>query len=526
MTERRRSTSRRALLAGLVVLLWVAGLGFLVRREYFRPDTERLAEAAMRITPGAVYYGVMQGDRQIGFASSTIDTAVSTITVDDYLVADLPVGGRAHRMSARTHVVLTRALRMKSFEVTFEGDADPIVANGRIVSDSLLLFELSTGKDAPVDTQRIKLTGPILLPTLVPLAIALGDPPKVGKSLTLPVFDPVGFAPRTVALTIRAESTFVVADSSIFDARMERWRGVEPAMLRAFRVTADTGVGAAGFSGWIDEQGRVVRTAQLGFELRRLPYEVAFENWRLESAARNTRTARVAEDRDILETTAIGADRRLDASIAVLRVRLSQADLRGFDLAGPRQELRGDTLIVRREAPAALSASYVLPHGGRQAVPELTMAEPLVQSSHPEIVKLAARLARGQRDPRIVAERINRWVYDSLEKRITFGIPSALQVLRSRRGDCNEHAQLYVALARASGIPARIAAGLAYIDGKFYYHAWPEVYLTTWVAVDPTFGQFPADAAHLRFIVGGLGRQAELLRLMGRLRIELLDRDS
>ena len=518
----RQSASRRALLGALVLLLWITGLGFLVRREYFRPDSERLAEAAMRITPGAVYYGVMQGDRQIGFASSTIDTAVATITVDDYLVADLPVGGRTHRASARTHVVLTRALRMKSFAVTFEGDADPIVANGRIVGDSLLLLELSTGKDVPVDSQRIKLTGPVLLPTLVPLAIALGDPPKVGRALTLPVFDPVGLEPRNVSLTIRAESSFVVADSSIFDAGMGRWRGVEPAVLRAFRVTADTGVGAAGFSGWVDEQGRVVRTSQLGFELRRMPYEVAFENWRLESAARGPRSRRVAEDRDILETTAIGADRRLDASIAVLRVRLSRADLRGYDLMGPRQVLRGDTLIVRREGPAALSASYALPDGGRRAVPELTTAEPLVQSGHPEIARLAARLARGQRDPRIVAERINRWVYDSLEKRITFGIPSALQVLRSRSGDCNEHAQLYVALARAAGIPARIAAGLAYIDGKFYYHAWPEVYLRDWVAVDPTFGQFPADAAHLRFVVGGLGRQAELLRLMGRLRVDVL----
>ena len=90
---------------------------------------------------------------------------------------------------------------------------------------------------------------------------------------------------------------------------------------------------------------------------------------------------------------------------------------------------------------------------------------------------------------------------------------------RRGRGDCNEHTQLSVALSRAAGIPARVAAGLAYVDGKFYYHAWPEIWLERWVAIDPTFGQFPADAAHLRFTVGGLGRQAELLRLMGPLKI-------
>jgi len=109
-----------------------------------------------------------------------------------------------------------------------------------------------------------------------------------------------------------------------------------------------------------------------------------------------------------------------------------------------------------------------------------------------------------------------------VRKEVTVGIPSALHVLHTRTGDCNEHTQLFVAIARAAGIPTRIAAGLAYVDGKFYYHAWPEVRLRDWVAVDPTFGQFPADAAHLRFVTGGLARQADLIKLVGNLRIQVL----
>ena len=49
-----------------------------------------------------------------------------------------------------------------------------------------------------------------------------------------------------------------------------------------------------------------------------------------------------------------------------------------------------------------------------------------------------------------------------------------------------------------------------------------DFFVGKWVAVDPTFGQFPADASHLRFVYGGLDRQAELLRLMGTLRIDVL----
>jgi transglutaminase-like putative cysteine protease len=140
-----------------------------------------------------------------------------------------------------------------------------------------------------------------------------------------------------------------------------------------------------------------------------------------------------------------------------------------------------------------------------------------------QLVSKAIRIAGLERDPRAIALKLNQWVHDSLQKEITFSVPDALDVLRTRKGDCNEHTQLYVALARAIGIPARIATGLAYVRGKFYFHAWPEVYLGDWVAVDPTFGQFPADAAHLRFAVGGILQQTELIRLVGNLKIDVVE---
>jgi hypothetical protein len=41
-----------------------------------------------------------------------------------------------------------------------------------------------------------------------------------------------------------------------------------------------------------------------------------------------------------------------------------------------------------------------------------------------------------------------------------------------------------------------------------------------WYAVDPTLGQFPADAGHLRFLVGGLDQQVDLLKLIGKVQVE------
>jgi hypothetical protein len=121
----------------------------------------------------------------------------------------------------------------------------------------------------------------MLLPDLIPLAVALGETPHVGKHFTLPVFDPVTATPRVVTVSIRAESSFVVQDTAVFDAARARWRGAHPDTLKGWQITSD---GPGGFAGWVDDQGRILTTSQAGLILRRLPFEVAFENWRLDTA--------------------------------------------------------------------------------------------------------------------------------------------------------------------------------------------------------------------------------------------------
>lgn len=517
----------RALTAVAVLVAWLGGLGMLVRREYFRPHIDRLAEAALRVQPGAVFYAVMQGEEQIGFASSTIDTALTNIEQRDYLVADIPIGGRMHRATARTNVTLTRSLRVRSFEFAMDADSTPVNIKGRVIGDSLLELVTAAGVGVAGDTQRVSIAGPILLPTLAPLAVALEAEPEVGKSYTLPIFDPATMAPRDVRVDVRAETLFVVNDSSVFDSTSMRWTGVRPDTVRAWQLVSESG---AGIGGWVDQQGRLVASTQMGFRLQRRPYEVAFENWRLATEDRpgaGTVAAprrSVPANRDVLETSAIAANRRIRSNLGVLRARISGPSFDGFDLDGGRQRLDGSTLTITRESPEQLIPRYRTILDGPLVNSRADLRpEPFVESSHAEIVALAQRIARGTRDPRVVAQRINEWVHDSIRKEVTIGIPSALHVYHTRRGDCNEHAQLYVAIARAAGIPARVASGLAYVDGKFYYHAWPEVMLRGWVAVDPTFGQFPADASHIRFVNGGLGRQAELLRLVGGLKIDVIE---
>ena len=81
---------------------------------------------------------------------------------------------------------------------------------------------------------------------------------------------------------------------------------------------------------------------------------------------------------------------------------------------------------------------------------------------------------------------------------MSYGFGSSLTALESLSGDCTEHTVLFIALARAAGIPARICSGVTFAKDAFYYHFWPEVYVGTWVQMDPTLGQNIADATHIQ----------------------------
>ena len=104
--------------------------------------------------------------------------------------------------------------------------------------------------------------------------------------------------------------------------------------------------------------------------------------------------------------------------------------------------------------------------------------EPFIESDAPEI--RAEADARGRAASPAHAHgrsALTRYVNALLDKKPTVSLPSAREVLRTKVGDCNEHTALFVAMARAVGIPARIAVGLVSVRNAFYYHAWPEVYI-------------------------------------------------
>ena len=148
---------------------------------------------------------------------------------------------------------------------------------------------------------------------------------------------------------------------------------------------------------------------------------------------------------------------------------------------------------------------------------------PFLQSDHPRIRTLAQQIVRDKKDARTAVLLIKDWVHREIAKVPTVSIPNALEVLETRRGDCNEHTVLFNALARAAGLPAKTVVGVVYLRGSFYYHAWSEVWLGKWISVDAVLNQFPADATHVKFLEGDIDRQIDILQLIGNLKIQVVE---
>jgi hypothetical protein len=510
--------SRRALALG-ILLIWVAAIGWLVQRNYLRPVSSLIADAALRIPPGATYYSIELGGQQIGFASNRVDTLPDSIKVEDLMILEIPALGTIHRVEARTEAALTRTLSLRSFQASLRGDDVRFGAKGVVSGDSLLEVEIETGDSRQfID---VRLEREIVLPALLPLHLVFGTEPEVGETYAVRLFDPLLLEERDVDVTILAESTLVVPDSAAFDETTGLWVPARWDTLQAWHLAQQ--MGGMSVEAWIDELGQVIRaTSPVGFSMERTAFEIAFDNFQAREMSASE--LEVGLGGDIIRRTAIASNVTLETgNLEELTVLLGGVDFSGFDLSGGRQTLIGDTLVVRRETDEQLSADpdrhspEVVSKVGTYLQPD-----PMIQSRDPRIQAQVRQIVGRRRDPVRVARLINEWVHQNVEKRVTVSVPSAVEVLETRRGDCNEHTVLFVALARAAGLPARTAAGLVYVNGGFYYHAWPEVYLNGWVAIDPTFGQMPADAAHLRFTVGGLARQVELIRLIGRLQLNVL----
>lgn len=246
-----------------MIVLWVAALLLLWRRRSAVSDTDRLVAAAMQIAPTTYYYALFQGGKQIGVASSAIDTSSHTMRMTDILNARTVVYGDSQTVAGSSTAYLTRGFVLDSFALTLGGDQSPLRLTG-----------------APQGQERV------FLPTLAPMALMLSGDHKVGRSGRYWVFNPISQRVELTTLSITAESLLSVVDSARFDDARKSWVPARTDTVRAWNVTTP----AASVNAWVDAEGRVVTASEPGgMSMTRTAYEIASVNMRAAHSAK-TRT--------------------------------------------------------------------------------------------------------------------------------------------------------------------------------------------------------------------------------------------
>lgn len=494
-------------LSWLVLIAWVACMAALVNRSYLQASTANLATDLARYGPTAMWRGVYYRGEKIGFTVSQIVRTDEGFELQEDGRLQMTLLGSTSAAAIRTTARVDQRFVLRSFAFSLDPGTGAIEIRGSIDESGApaaphRLTVAITSAGGTRTEQRALAEPPVMMLNLSRMLASGGM--TAGSHHRWMVLDPATLRAAPMTATVGRREVVRVAETSVPAFRVEM-------EFEGLRTTS-----------WVTDTGEVVREeSPLGLmTMREDP----------ERARALGVSGRVQAD--LLRASAVvpRTRERIEdpRAVRLLRIRLDGADLSSPDVQGAGQTASGNVMEI--VDARTLSAGPADP-----AAQGFLGPEPLIESDAPEIRAEAERALDGVQGDRARAERLTRYVNALLEKKPTVSLPSAREVLRTRVGDCNEHTALYVAMARAAGLPARIAVGLVYVlgaEGAFYYHAWPEVYVSEragtglWLPVDPTLNQFPADATHVRLARGGLAQQAVVVPLIGRLQIDVLDLDQ
>lgn len=474
------------ILFGLIfVSLLVVRLGVFQKGEW---ETSPLVSVSQPPSDRETWMNIFQKDQKIGYAHRQFSKTSEGYRILESVFMRINTMGMVQDIRFKTIGDLNHRLALSTFDFELQSSLFRFKARGGVKGKTLIIYSGPTASEQKIDLPVEK---EIYLPTGI-LESMVNENLKPGDSRIFHVFDPMSMAQRPMKVAVVTEETVSVMN------RQEK----------AKKVSVDF-MGVPQFA-WVGRDGTVLREeGSLGIRLEQTIREEALSNVGISSSA------------DLTEIVSVRANKAIpDAwQLKELKIRLDGIKTNRVFLDGDRQSFNEKVLTIRKE-----SILNLFPKGDEKLPGKLMTflkPTPFIQSDHTEIIAKAKEIV-SQKDSDVAkATKLLGWVNQNIQKRPVLSVPNALETLRNRVGDCNEHAVLLAALARASGIPAEVEAGLVYQNGRFYYHAWNVLHLGGWITADAVMGQLPADVTHIRF-VRGMEQQVDLMGVIGKVKLEIL----
>ena len=466
----------------MVILVWAALFVALLQRDYFVKRLDLHENAVLEKAGQESFLGVYFKNERIGYVKNDLrrgDDGLVHLTQD--AVLNLLVLQKNYPVQLQAEARLSTDFLLQDFTFSMSSPFYTMKAGGK-VTGKRVDFTLVTGKEKISDS--VTLNSPPFL-SLNQRGYLLRQGLHAGDKVKIAYFDPLTLSGKDTVIEYRGLVKTLIKDRIYLLHHFEE-------DFSGIRINS-----------WLDDNGKVIKEeSPAGFVFLSEP----------EFQARDI----TSKGQDILQSVAVPfhgdlshLDQRQEISF-----RLELPEATGFDLDGGRQQWHNGILTIRREKMTVDDAMIC------QGRKEELAATPYIQSDHAKIKALAGKITGNMVNPLDRVKAIARWVYENLEKRPVIGIPDAVATLERGMGDCNEHAVLFAALARSAGIPTRIASGVTFHAGAFYYHAWNEVCVgDEWLSLDTTTDQLPADLSHIRFVVGETREQVKIGALLGNLQI-------
>ncbi|MBI5190430.1 MAG: transglutaminase domain-containing protein [Nitrospirae bacterium] len=478
-------------IAGLLVVgVWLVMAGTLIKGG--PADTPAASRASL--LSGEQWMGIYLNGSKVGYGSSRVVSNNDGYVLTGDMVMTFNVQGAITSIHSQETSELDAGLRLRRFDFSIKSGPADMAVKG-VMSGHTLRLEVDSGgtkRTSEVELDELPMT------TDMDLYFKLNGF-EVGRKYRVPFFNTTNLVSEYMDVLVEAEEEVKLGGE----------------LIPVYRVSAEISGVHATF--WTNQEvGTIKAEGIMGLTFIRETKEQA-----MRKPAGGYQPADIIAMNSIKASGAVPADPR---SVTYMKAELAGADLSGLEIDGHGQRFKDGIigLVEVENGDARVAGPSRLPLTG-PGLDEYLEPTPFVQADDPAIKRKAAEINGGEKDALKAARKLSDWVFRSIKKQPATGVPSAAEVLVSLTGDCNEHTALYTALARSAGIPTRMAGGIVMMDGRFYYHAWPEVYVGEWVSIDPTFGQFPADATHIRLVEGGLDKQVVIGKVIGKLKVEVVE---
>jgi len=437
------------------------------------------------------WMNIMQKGRKIGFSHSVLSKKEDGYNLRETVFMKINTMGMIQEINLDTQANLNPDFTLGAFDFGINSGRFEFKAKGKVNGEKLSIYTEDSGTQRKIDIPVKK--KPYIIAGVVDAALASGL--EKGELVTFEIFDPATMSQEPVLLKVGEKEEISIGGT----------RQTAVKMLLSFKGTTQ--------NLWIGERGEVLKEeGLLGISLEKTTREEALSGLSLQASD------------DLTEIASLPSNVIIDnpEKLSIMKVKIEGVELESLKMNSERQTFENSVLETKKEALTGL------PEKGKPYKSDIKLFNflkptPFIQSDNRKIISIVVNTLNYSDPPLVKTRKLMAWINSNIKKRPVISLPDAVSTLENGAGDCNEHAVLMAALARAAGIPAKIEAGLVYLNGRFYYHAWNLLYLGKWITVDSLFGQMPADVTHIRFSTGDQKEQLDLMRIIGNLKIKVIE---